>query len=227
MKSLVCFIFLSSQYRLLFDYVLLGALTGLTRVRRFQQDDAHIFCTQEQIRSEVMGALNFMKHVYTTLGMTYQLELSTRPEKALGDIALWNIAESQLAEALNEFAGEGKWKVNPGDGAFYGPKIDIKVFDALDRIHQCATVQLDFQLPIRFDLTYKAADSADGESFQRPVVVHRAMLGSIERMTAILTEHWAGKWPFWISPRQCIVIPIDPKYNEYALQVLLSIHYYH
>ena len=125
-------------------------------------------------------------------------------------------------DALNDFAGAGNWRVNPGDGAFYGPKIDIKVFDALDRIHQCATVQLDFQLPIRFDLQYKAADSTapGSESFQRPVMVHRAMLGSIERMSAILTEHWGGKWPFWISPKQVLIIPVDPKYNEYALQVL-------
>ena len=184
-----------------------GALTGLTRVRRFQQDDAHIFCRQDQIKAEVLGALDFMKHVYTVLGMTYKLELSTRPAKALGDHALWDIAEGQLAEALDEFAGVGGWAVNPGDGAFYGPKIDIKVFDAMDRIHQCATVQLDFQLPIRFDLQYKAKeDSAVSEedkekekeardkvatsSFQRPVMVHRAMLGSVERMAAVLAEHW-------------------------------------
>ncbi len=200
-----------------------GALTGLTRVRRFQQDDAHIFCRQDQIKQEVLGALDFMRFVYTVLGMTYKLELSTRPAKALGDVALWDLAEQQLAEALDEFAGKGNWRVNPGDGAFYGPKIDIKVFDALERIHQCATVQLDFQLPIRFELEYKS--NTEGEdSFQRPVMVHRAMLGSVERMAAVLTEHFGGKWPFWLSPRQCIVVPVDLKFADYAYEVQNQIH---
>lgn len=200
-----------------------GALTGLTRVRRFQQDDGHIFCRQDQIKDEVKGALEFMHFVYTTLGMTYKLDLSTRPEKALGDMGLWGLAESQLAEALDEFAGKGGWRVNPGDGAFYGPKIDIKVFDALQRTHQTATVQLDFQLPIRFNLEYKAAGEGE-ESFQRPVMVHRAMLGSVERMTAILTEHFGGKWPFWLSPRQCVVVPVDLKFVDYAYEVQDAVH---
>lgn len=201
-----------------------GALSGLTRVRRFQQDDAHIFCRQDQIKSEVLGALDFMRYVYTCFGMTYKLELSTRPEKALGDIELWNQAEQQLAEALDEFAGHGNWRVNPGDGAFYGPKIDIKVFDAMERVHQCATVQLDFQLPIRFELEYKSNAGEGEESFQRPVMVHRAMLGSVERMTAVLTEHFGGKWPFWLSPRQCMIIPVDLKFVEYAYDVQQMIH---
>lgn len=201
-----------------------GALTGLTRVRRFQQDDAHIFCRVDQIKTEIIGALDFMRYVYTTLGMTYKLELSTRPAKALGEVSVWNDAEKQLADALDEFAGVGKWRVNPGDGAFYGPKIDIKVYDALERVHQCATVQLDFQLPIRFNLEYKSAAEAEGESFQRPVMIHRAMLGSVERMTAILTEHWGGKWPLWLSPRQVCIVPVDPKYAEYGQQVLDAVH---
>lgn len=200
-----------------------GALTGLTRVRRFQQDDAHIFCRADQIKTEILSALDFMRFVYTTLGMTYKLELSTRPEKALGDIEVWNSAESQLADALNEFIGTGNWKINPGDGAFYGPKIDIKVFDALERIHQCATVQLDFQLPIRFELEYKN-DSGGDDSFSRPVMIHRAMLGSVERMTAILTEHWGGKWPLWLSPRQVCIVPVDIKYCDYGYEVLDLIH---
>jgi threonyl-tRNA synthetase len=200
-----------------------GALTGLTRVRRFQQDDGHIFCRQDQIKQEVLGALDFMRFVYTAFGMTYKLELSTRPAKALGEIELWDLAEEKLAEALDEFAGAGNWKVNPGDGAFYGPKIDIKVFDAMDRIHQCATVQLDFQLPIRFGLEYKSGTEGE-DSFQRPVMVHRAMLGSVERMAAVLTEHWGGKWPFWLSPRQCIVVPIDLKYADYACEVQNLVH---
>ena len=201
-----------------------GALTGLTRVRRFQQDDAHIFCRDDQIRAEVLGALDFMRFVYTTFGMTYKLELSTRPKKALGEKCVWDKAEAELSSALDEFAGQGNWKVNPGDGAFYGPKIDIKVFDAMNRIHQCATVQLDFQLPIRFDLKYKTQGGEGDDSFARPVMIHRAMLGSVERMAAVLTEHWAGKWPFWISPRQCMIVPIDPKFNEYACDVQQSIH---
>lgn len=197
-----------------------GALSGLTRVRRFQQDDAHIFCRQDQIKSEVLGALDFMKFVYSVFGMSYKLELSTRPAKALGDMKLWDIAEAQLAEALDEFAGHGNWRVNAGDGAFYGPKIDIKVFDALERVHQCATVQLDFQLPIRFNLEYNAGT----DSFERPVMVHRAMLGSVERMAAVLTEHWGGKWPLWLSPRQVILVPVDLKYADYASKVQSEIH---
>jgi len=201
-----------------------GALTGLTRVRRFQQDDAHIFCRRDQIKQEVIGALDFMRFVYGVFGMTYKLELSTRPEKALGEQSLWDMAEAQLADALNEFAGPGNWRVNPGDGAFYGPKIDIKVFDALERIHQCATVQLDFQLPIRFNLEYKSDGKDGAEGFERPVMVHRAMLGSVERMAAVLTEHFGGKWPFWLSPRQVMVVPVDVKYSPYAIKVSQQIH---
>lgn len=129
-----------------------GALTGLTRVRRFQQDDAHIFCSIEQIRNEIKGALDFLKNIYSVFGFTFNLCLSTRPEKYLGDIEMWNQAEKALEDSLNEF-GE-TWKLNPEDGAFYGPKIDITIMDALKRSYQCATIQLDFQLPIRFNLNY-------------------------------------------------------------------------
>lgn len=190
-----------------------GALTGLTRVRRFQQDDAHIFCTNEQISEEITRALDFLKYVYGIFGFSFQLVLSTRPEKYLGDIAVWDQAEKALEEGLNGF-GQA-WKLNPGDGAFYGPKIDITIMDALKRQHQCATIQLDFQLPIRFNLSYI------GESGEkvRPVIIHRAILGSVERMIAILTESFAGKWPFWLSPRQVMVIPIGPVFDEYAKQV--------
>lgn len=227
-----------------------GALTGLTRVRRFQQDDGHIFCREDQIESEVVGCLEFMKFVYDIFGMKYQLELSTRPAKALGEQALWDRAESALANAMDDFIGEGNWRENPGDGAFYGPKIDIKVMDAMDRIHQCATIQLDFQLPIRFDLKYRkkggsnnedevidveSNDSAtttasvdqDGDyennvlppDFDRPVMVHRAMLGSVERMFAVLLEHYGGKWPFWLSPRQALVVPVGMDFVPYAQDV--------
>jgi len=201
-----------------------GALTGLTRVRRFQQDDAHIFCREDQITKEVLGALNFMKYVYSIFGMTYKLELSTRPKKALGERELWDKAEASLEDALNIFNGKGNWRLNPGDGAFYGPKIDIKVMDAMDRVHQCATVQLDFQLPIRFDLKYTTDSKEEGKQFARPIIVHRAMLGSVERMFAVLCEHWAGKWPFWISPRQAMVIPIHKDFGEYADGIRQRLH---
>jgi threonyl-tRNA synthetase len=196
-----------------------GALTGLTRVRRFVQDDAHIYCTEGQIADEVLAALNFMKFVYDTFGMTYKLELSTRPAKALGDKELWDRAEAALAEAMDRFAGKGSWRYNHGDGAFYGPKIDIKVMDAMDRIHQCATVQLDFQLPIRFELQYNTGLNEEGRQYARPVMIHRAMLGSVERMFAVLCEHYGGKWPLWLSPRQVMLIPVHASWNEYCEQV--------
>ncbi|XP_010274327.1 PREDICTED: threonine--tRNA ligase, mitochondrial 1-like [Nelumbo nucifera] len=196
-----------------------GALTGLTRVRRFQQDDAHIFCTESQIKDEVRSVLEFISYAYGIFGFTFELELSTRPEKYLGEIETWEKAEAALTEALNEF---GKpWQINEGDGAFYGPKIDISVFDALKRKFQCATLQLDFQLPSRFNLSYSAEDEAKRE---RPVMIHRAILGSVERMFAILLEHYKGKWPFWLSPRQAVVCPVSEKSQPYALQVRDQIH---
>ncbi|XP_020082672.1 threonine--tRNA ligase, mitochondrial 1-like isoform X3 [Ananas comosus] len=196
-----------------------GALSGLTRVRRFQQDDAHIFCRESQIKDEVIGVLEFINYTYGIFGFTFELELSTRPEKFLGDIETWEKAEAALADALNEF--NRPWKINEGDGAFYGPKIDIGVFDALKRKFQCATLQLDFQLPLRFKLTYSAEDEA---KLERPVMIHRAILGSVERMLAILLEHYKGKWPFWLSPRQAIVCSISAYSQEYAKQVHAQIH---
>jgi threonyl-tRNA synthetase len=285
-----------------------GALSGLTRVRRFQQDDAHIFCRFDQIRDEVMGALDFMQSTYGIFGFSFELHLSTRPKKALGSLELWNQAESMMTEALNSFGRP--WKLNPGDGAFYGPKIDIKVFDALGRAHQCATIQLDFQLPIRFNLRYKAsgngagaleggeteegAEGAEGkeepaaaaaadkkkggkkdkkdkkeeaaakaeegcghehhkhdgehkhvpknmveaavarvqsgatddlpDGFERPVIIHRAILGSVERMMAVLIEHTGGKWPFWLSPRQISIVPVAQIYIPYAKKIGAILH---
>uniref|UniRef100_A0A2S2N987 threonine--tRNA ligase n=1 Tax=Schizaphis graminum TaxID=13262 RepID=A0A2S2N987_SCHGA len=195
-----------------------GALTGLTRVRRFQQDDAHIFCTTEQIGQEMMSSLDFLRHVYTVFGFQFHLRLSTRPEKYLGELEMWENAEKQLADSLDSF-GE-PWTLNPGDGAFYGPKIDITISDALKRQHQCATIQLDFQLPIRFNLNFI---SESGEK-KRPVIIHRAIFGSVERMIAILTESFAGKWPFWLSPRQAIVIPVGPQFDEYSEKVKKEIY---
>lgn len=196
-----------------------GALTGLTRVRRFQQDDAHIFCREQQVKEEVGSVLAFIEYAYNIFGFTFELELSTRPEKYLGEIETWDRAEAALKEALDAFGRD--WKINEGDGAFYGPKIDIGVFDALKRKFQCATLQLDFQLPQRFNLSYSAEDESKRE---RPVMIHRAILGSVERMTAILLEHYKGKWPFWLSPRQAIVCPISEKSIDYAKKVQGEIH---
>ncbi|XP_071845978.1 threonine--tRNA ligase 1, cytoplasmic-like isoform X2 [Apostichopus japonicus] len=195
-----------------------GALTGLTRVRRFQQDDAHIFCPPELIQQEIKGCLDFLEAVYTIFGFTYKLELSTRPKKYLGEVEVWDNAEKQLAASLDAFGHP--WKLNPEDGAFYGPKIDITIQDALRRSHQCATIQLDFQLPIRFNLKYVANDGTE----KRPVIIHRAVLGSVERLIAVLTENYAGKWPFWISPRQAIVVPVGPAFNAYAETVTQRLH---
>ncbi|KAL9006369.1 MAG: hypothetical protein Q9188_000843 [Gyalolechia gomerana] len=220
-----------------------GALNGMTRVRKFQQDDTHIFCTQDQITEEIEGLFDFLKCIYGLFGFPFRLKLSTRPEKFLGDIETWNVAESKLKDALNSFtaSGGGQWELNEGDGAFYGPKIDITISDALRRDWQCATIQLDFQLPQNFSLEYmtgetsakpkpSAADEArtddaatelkaPGPGRARPVMIHRAIIGSFERFMAILTEHFAGKWPFWISPRQLLIIPVMPAVNDYVLEV--------
>ncbi|KAJ5072357.1 hypothetical protein M0811_01371 [Anaeramoeba ignava] len=207
-----------------------GALTGLTRVRRFQQDDAHIFAMPEQVESEINGCLDFVSYIYSIFDLDFDLELSTRPEKFLGEIEMWNKAESALKEALVK---TGKnFKINEGDGAFYGPKIDIHVRDSLKRRHQCATIQLDFQLPLRFDLRYiyDSGESAENEKDEkeqkifRPVIIHRAILGSVERFFAILCEHYGGKWPFWLSPRQAMVVPVSDKNFEYAKEVRQIVH---
>jgi threonyl-tRNA synthetase len=201
-----------------------GTLGGLTRVRRFQQDDAHIFCRQDQIIEEMKGCLDFLRTVYGIFGFSFNLKLSTRPEKYLGELAVWDKAEKQLEQALNEFGQP--WELNPGDGAFYGPKIDITIMDAHKRRHQCATIQLDFQLPIRFNLQYRAGSSTEDSSadLDRPVIIHRAVLGSMERMIAILTENFCGDWPFWLSPRQLIIVPISHTFDEYADSIRQKLH---
>lgn len=190
-----------------------GALSGLTRVRRFQQDDGHIFCRADQIASEMEASLRMLGEVYTMLGLDYRLKLSTRPEDFMGSPELWDQAEAALRRAL-EATGRD-WELNEGDGAFYGPKIDIAVLDALRRPHQCGTIQLDFQLPIKFQLHYVAEDN----SHQRPVIVHRAVLGSVERMLAILIESYAGKFPLWLSPRQVCIVPVSEAFVPYAQEV--------
>ncbi|KAF8153241.1 hypothetical protein B0H34DRAFT_662629 [Crassisporium funariophilum] len=192
-----------------------GALTGLTRVRRFVQDDTHVFCMPSQLEDEISALFDFMQHVYGLFGFDFRLELSTRPDNYLGTIETWDQAEDQLKQALDKHY-PGKWDLNPGDGAFYGPKIDITIRDALRRSFQCATIQLDFQLPERFNLRYRSADEA---AMTRPVIIHRAILGSLERFIAIITEHFAGKWPFWVSPRQVLVIPVAAPYKDYAAEI--------
>ena len=193
-----------------------GALTGLTRVRRFQQDDAHIFCRIDQIEDEIEGCLEFLTFIYNILGFKFELELSTRPDNFIGEIYAWDAAEKKLANALNKYCKNyniKKWGIDQGGGAFYGPKIDIKVYDSLKRKHQCATIQLDFNLPNRFDLEYS---SKEQNKMERPVIIHRAIYGSFERFIAVITEHLSGKWPFWLSPRQIMIIPVTKEFNEYA-----------
>lgn len=187
-----------------------GALSGLTRVRQFCQDDAHIFCMEEQIEAEVFKLLELVERIYSAFDMGYEIKLSTRPDKFLGEVEVWDRAEAALKKALD--ASGQKYEINEGDGAFYGPKIDFEVLDALGRSFQCATVQLDFQLPIRFDLNYVGSDNAE----HRPVVIHRAVLGSFERFIGILIEHYAGKFPVWLAPEQVRILTISEKSNSHA-----------
>uniref|UniRef100_A0A8C0S7J7 threonine--tRNA ligase n=1 Tax=Canis lupus familiaris TaxID=9615 RepID=A0A8C0S7J7_CANLF len=187
-----------------------GSLGGLTRLRCFQQDDAHIFCAPDQLEEEIQGCLDFLRSVYAVLGFSFRLALSTRPSGFLGESCLWDQAEQVLQRALEEF-GE-PWDLKPGDGAFYGPKIDVHLHDALGRPHQCGTIQLDFQLPLRFDLQYKGQAGV----LEHPVLIHRAVLGSVERMLGVLAESYGGKWPLWLSPFQVVVIPVGAEQEEYA-----------
>ncbi len=191
-----------------------GVLSGLTRVRAFLMDDAHIYCTMAQVQSEVEDLIGLVFEVYGELGFeTARVELSTRPESSIGTAEQWDDAEAALQKALE---GKGcEFGMNPGDGAFYGPKIDFHVKDALGRSHQCATIQLDFFQAERFDLYYAAEDGTR----QRPVVIHRAILGSFERFVAILIEHTGGAFPFWLAPVQSVVLPIAERHTEYAQQV--------
>lgn len=187
-----------------------GALSGLFRVRTFTQDDAHIFMTKEQIKEEIANIILLYKRFYDIFNLDFTIELSTRPEeKYIGDISVWDNSEKALAEAC-ELAGFS-YKINPGDGAFYGPKLDFKLKDAIGRIWQCGTIQLDMNLPERFDLTYVDRDG----SKQRPIMVHRALFGSFERFIGVITEHFAGAFPLWLSPTQVNIIPVN---NEYHLE---------
>ena len=202
-----------AELGLVHRHELSGALHGLMRVRCFTQDDAHVFMTPDQIESELTRVLELIDHIYHVFGFNYYLELSTRPEDFMGEIEQWNEAEAVLKRVLD--ATGRKYRINEGDGAFYGPKIDFHLEDALGRTWQCGTVQLDFQMPERFDLTYIGADNEK----HRPVMIHRTVLGSIERFIAILTEHYAGAFPMWLAPVQLIVLPISDRNHEYARDV--------
>jgi threonyl-tRNA synthetase len=190
-----------------------GVLSGLTRVRQFSQDDAHCFVTQDQIADEVERLLGLVQQVYADFGLPYSAKLSTRPAEYLGEIETWDSAEAQLKTALHK-AGQ-EYTINEGDGAFYGPKIDFDVTDAIGRKWQCATIQLDYQIPQRFGLKYIGADNAE----HTPIVIHRAIYGSFERFIAILIEHFAGAFPLWLAPVQATVLPIADRHLEYAAGV--------
>ena len=194
-----------------------GALNGLFRVQSFHQDDAHIFMQPHQIKDEILGVLHLVKEIYETFGLHYTFELSTRPEKSMGSDEDWKVTTAGLQEALDEWGFD--YKINEGDGAFYGPKIDLHVHDALGRRWQCGTIQLDMSLPEKFALEYK---DSDGE-MKRPIMIHRAIFGSIERFLGILIEHFAGKFPFWMSPLPIRVIPVAEAHADYAEAVTRQI----
>ena len=191
-----------------------GALHGLFRVRNFTQDDAHIFCTPEQIEAEVIGVIELIDKFYSGIfGFEYEVMLSTKPEKAIGSDEIWETAEKALAGAMDRL---GKpYTINAGDGAFYGPKLDFKIKDAIGRMWQCGTVQLDFNLPERFDIHYIGEDGAK----HRPVMLHRVVYGSMERFIGILIEHYEGKFPYWLAPVQVAVLNISEKQSAYATTV--------
>lgn len=202
-----------AELGLVHRHELSGALHGLMRVRCFTQDDAHIFMTPDQIKDEVLGVINLIDDFYKVFGFKYHVELSTRPEKSMGTDEQWEMATDALKDALNTKGMA--YKINEGDGAFYGPKIDFHLEDSIGRTWQCGTVQLDFQMPERFDLTYIGPD---GEK-HRPVMIHRVVFGSIERFIAILTEHFAGAFPVWLAPVQVKLLPLIDKHHDYALEL--------
>ena len=195
-----------------------GALHGLMRVRSFTQDDSHIFMTPDQVQDEIIGVVNLIDKFYSKLfGFEYEIELSTKPEKAIGSQEIWDMAEAALAGALDKLGR--KYKINPGDGAFYGPKLDFKIKDAIGRMWQCGTIQLDFNLPERFDVTYIGED---GEK-HRPVMLHRVIYGSIERFIGILIEHYAGAFPMWLAPVQVKVLTLNDECIPYAKEIMAKL----
>ncbi len=190
-----------------------GALSGLTRVQGFTQDDAHIFCTPEQLVDEINAIIDFVSDTMKIFNMSFEVELSTRPESYVGELANWDLAEAGLKEAMDKRGM--KYDINEGDGAFYGPKIDFKVKDAIGRTWQCATIQLDFNLPERFGIKYQDKDG----QMKTPVMLHRVIFGSMERFHGILIEHYAGAFPTWLAPTQVCIVPISERHNDYAKQI--------
>lgn len=207
-----------AEYGIVHRHELSGALHGLFRVRTFTQDDAHVYCLFSQVKDEVFKMIDLADYLYSTFGFKYSIELSTRPDDYMGELEAWNLAEKSLKEALEE--KNLPYTINEGDGAFYGPKIDFHLEDAIGRTWQCGTIQLDFQLPENFDLTYV---DENGER-QRPVMLHRALLGSVERFMGILIEHFAGKFPLWLSPVQVEVIPVSDKFKDFAESIADKLH---
>ena len=202
-----------AELGLVHRHELSGALHGLMRVRCFTQDDAHIFMTPDQIESEIIGVMNLIDDFYSTFGFKYTIELSTRPEDSMGSDEQWDIATKALESALEKNGKE--YKINEGDGAFYGPKIDFHLEDSLGRTWQCGTIQLDFQMPERFDLTYVGEDGQK----HRPIMIHRVIFGSIERFIGILTEHYAGAFPLWLAPQQVVILPISEAFQASAEKI--------
>ncbi len=196
-----------------------GELNGLFRVQMFRQDDAHILVSEDQIADEIKDIMSIATEIYGTFGLTYRAELSTRPDDYMGDIETWNQAEADLKAILNDVYGEGNYEINEGDGAFYGPKIDLQMKDALGREWQMGTIQLDFQLPLNFGMKYMAQDG----TVKQPVMIHRAIFGSMERFIGILIENYKAAFPFWLSPYQVGVVPIRPEHNEYAKKVVRAL----
>ena len=192
-----------------------GQMNGLFRVQEFRQDDDHTFVTEAMIKDEINDIMEIADEIYNTFGVTYRAEFSTRPDDFMGDIEVWDQAEKALKEILDDKYGEGSYEINEGDGAFYGPKIDLQIKDALGREWQCGTMQLDFQLPHNFGLTYTDKDG----QLKQPVVIHRAIFGSFERFIGIIIEHFKGAFPFWLSPYQVGIVPIREEHNEYAKEV--------
>jgi threonyl-tRNA synthetase len=202
-----------NELGLVHRHELSGTLHGLLRVRCFNQDDAHLFMTPEQVKSEIMNVISMFTEFYNVFGLEYRIELSTQPENSMGTKEQWDAAVAALEDALSE--ADMEYTINEGDGAFYGPKIDFHIKDCIGRTWQCGTIQLDFQMPERFNLSYIGADNAK----HKPVMVHHVVFGSLERFMAVITEHFAGKFPFWLAPLQIGVVPVHNEHEGYAFGV--------
>ncbi|OGI28795.1 MAG: threonine--tRNA ligase [Candidatus Moranbacteria bacterium RIFOXYA12_FULL_44_15] len=202
-----------AEIGLVHRHELSGTLNGLFRVRMFRQDDAHIYCMESQIKDEITKLISLIDRMYKTFGLSYHMELSTRPENSTGTAEMWNNAEQALKGALEGIGAD--YKLNPGDGAFYGPKIDFHIKDAIGRTWQCGTIQLDFSMPERFELSYIGEDGKE----HRPVMLHRVIYGAVERFMGILIEHFAGAFPLWLSPVQVVILPVSEKFKDYAASV--------